>query len=151
MACCFAVAAGRATVRGFALATLGANLVTFVAASLVVVRSGWIGSPFSSGTARPLLRFGLQSQVGSLASLLNLRLDQMLMSALMSASLLGIYVVGVTVAGVAALAPTAIIIVAAPKISGETDTGAKLRVWGRLIRLSVVLQLVSHRRVVAAL
>ena len=136
-----AVAAGRATVRGFALATLGANLIAFAAASLVVVKARWIGSPFSAGTARPLLRFGLQSQLGSLASVLNLRLDQMLMSALMSASSLGIYVVGVTIAGVAALAPTAIIIVAAPTISSQADMAAKLRAWGRLIRLSAVLQL----------
>ena len=137
-----AVAAGHATVRGFAVATLGANLITFAAALTVAVRAKWIGSSVALDTARPLLRFGLQSQLGSLASLLNLRLDQMLMSALMSASLLGIYVVGVTVAGVAALAPTAIIIVAAPRISGETDAAAKALAWGRLLRLSVVLQLV---------
>lgn len=137
-----AVAAGRATVRGFALATFGANLVTFLTTTALVFKARWIGSPFSSVSAGLLLRFGLQSQLGSLASVLNLRLDQMLMSALMSASLLGIYVVGVTVAGVGALAPAAIITVAAPRISGETNAEAKLRAWGRLLRLSALLQLV---------
>jgi O-antigen/teichoic acid export membrane protein len=134
-----AVALGHATVRAFATATYVANLATFTTAAVLVIRSKWIGWP-SMTMARPLLRFGLQSQLGTLASLANLRLDQMLMSVLMAASLLGIYVVAVTVAGLATLAPSAIIIVAAPTISGHMDPAAKVKTWGRLLRLSVLLQ-----------
>jgi O-antigen/teichoic acid export membrane protein len=136
------IVAGMVTVRGVALATLAANLVTLAAASELVWRRGWIGLPDWGVTGRQLLRFGLRAQLGSLASLLNLRLDQMLMSMLMSASLLGIYIVGTTVAGLAVLAPAVIVIVAAPKISGQPDLDGKLQAWGRLLRISILLQLV---------
>jgi O-antigen/teichoic acid export membrane protein len=135
-----AVGAGHATVRGFALATFTANFTTLAVSALLVAKAGWIGRAPALSTARPLLRFGLQSQLGSLASMLNLRLDQMLISALMGASLLGIYVVAVTVAGLASLVPATLVVVAAPRISGAKDPGARLAVWGRILRMSVLLQ-----------
>jgi O-antigen/teichoic acid export membrane protein len=134
-----AVASGHATVRVFAIATFVANLATVAAATILVTKANWLGWP-SLATVGPLLRFGLKSQLGSLASLANLRLDQMLMSVLMTASMLGIYVVAVTVAALAALAPAAIIVVASPTISGQKDTAAKIKTWGRFLRLSVLLQ-----------
>jgi O-antigen/teichoic acid export membrane protein len=135
------VLAGRVTVRGFAMATLGANVLTFATAAVLVLESRWIRWPFPSAVMRPLLRFGLRSQLGSLASTLNLRLDQMLMAAFMSASLLGIYVVAVTVAGLANLASTTLSVIAVPKISGEHDPRVRLHHWGRILRLSILLQL----------
>jgi O-antigen/teichoic acid export membrane protein len=137
-----AVVVGRATVWGFVAATLTANILTFSAATLVVLKTGWLRWPFPSVSARPLLRFGLQSQLGSLASVLNLRLDQMLMSTLMSAPLLGIYVVAVTVAGLATVPPATLGVIAAPRISWEQDPAARLHSWGRLLRFSVLLQLI---------
>src|SRR5207253_877628 len=107
-----AVVAGHATVRGFAVAIFTANFATLVVSAFLIWRAGWIGNVALLLTARPLLRFGLQSQLGSLASMLNLRLDQMLISALMGGSLLGLYVVAVTVAGLAGLVPATLVVVA---------------------------------------
>lgn len=135
------VVAGRVTVRGFAMATLGANVLTFATAGVLVLKAAWIRWPFPSAAVKPLLRFGLQSQLGSFASILNLRLDQMLMAAFMSASLLGIYVVAVAVAGLANLVSTTLSVIAVPKISGEHDPTARLDHWGRILRLSILLQL----------
>lgn len=141
-----AVAAGHATVRGFALATFAANLVTLAVSAVLVAKAGWLGRAWHrasiTSTARPLLRFGLQSQLGSLASMLNLRLDQMLISAFMGASLLGIYVVAVTVAGLASVVPATLIVVASPRISGVNEPVARVAVWGRLLRMTVLLQIV---------
>src|SRR5262249_35451145 len=94
-----AAASGHPTVRAFALATFAGNLATLGVAAALVGKAGWLGWTPVSSFARPLLDFGFKAQLGSLASMLNLRLDQMLMSAMMSASVLGIYVVAVTIAG----------------------------------------------------
>jgi len=74
--------------------------------------------------------------------MLNLRLDQMLISALMGASLLGIYVVAVTVAGLASVVPATLVVVAAPRIAGVIETDDKVAVWGRILRVTVLLQAV---------
>jgi O-antigen/teichoic acid export membrane protein len=136
-----AIAVGRGSVRGFATATLAANVITLAVATVLVLKSGWIRWPFPSFAAGPLLRFGLQSQLGSLASVLNLRLDQMLMSAMMSAPLLGLYVVALAVAGLANLPFTTLNVIAVPRIAREAGPVARLDSWGRLLRLSLLLQL----------
>ncbi len=134
------VLAGHAGVWGFALAGLVAELVTLAAATLMACRSGWIGWP-RTDAVRSLLGFGLQSQVGTLASVVNLRLDQMAMSAFLSAPMLGVYAVAVTIAGVANIGPVAVGAVAFPRISGEHRAEARLRQWGQLLRISVLLQI----------
>src|SRR5262249_10134606 len=45
--------------------------------------------------------------------------------------------------GVASVVSAAIVIVAAPAISRATDPHAKIETWGRLLKLSICLQLVS--------
>jgi O-antigen/teichoic acid export membrane protein len=133
---------GHVSVRGFVTATLVANVLTFVVAAILVLKAEWIRWPFPSAVVKPLLHFGLRSHLGSFASMLNLRLDQMLMAAFMSASLLGIYVVAVTVAGLANLAATTLSVIAVPKISGEHDPRLRVRHWGRILRLTILLQVV---------
>src|SRR6476646_3151899 len=61
-------------------------------------------------------------------------------AAVVAEALLGIYGVAVTVAGLASLVPATLVVVAAPRISGATDPGARLAVWGRILRMTVLLQ-----------
>ena len=86
------------------------------------------------GLARPnvrvlvgSIRFGLRAWVGSLASFLNLRADQVLMGFIATEAALGVYAVAVNGAEVLLHLPTAIGLAIVPAIAGGDATGRSER------------------------
>lgn len=134
---------GRASVFTFAMSFLGAHVLTGVGAWWIVSHRGWLGSRPDIQTIRRLVSYGLRSHTGAVASLLNLRLDQMLLSIFLEPSVLGLYVVAVTVSAVTALAATTVGLVAFPSIANAATTQAKSEALGRYLRLTAVLTVMA--------
>jgi O-antigen/teichoic acid export membrane protein len=65
----------------------------------------------------------------------------MLMAAIVSAPLLGFYVVAVAIAGLANLPIITLNVIAVPQIASEADAAVRAHRWGRLLRVSLLLQL----------
>jgi len=133
----------RLSVLTFALAALAANVATLALAFWIAYRRGWVGGRPHAKAVSELLRYGLRSHVGSIASILNVRLDQMLMSAFLVASTLGVYVVAVTTASLVTLGPVALGLVAFPRISSAGAADAQVALWGRYVRAGAVLAFVA--------
>lgn len=78
-----------------------ANAVAFIvppAVGFVLACASHTPTPFSPSLARSTLTFGLRGQVGSLGTLINARLDLLLMPAFLAASEIGHYAVAVSIA-----------------------------------------------------
>ncbi len=133
----------RASVWTYALTSLIANLATMAGAMWVVAQNGWVGWGPDFQIARKLIRYGLKSHLGSVASQLNLRLDQMLLSIFLPPSILGLYAVAVSISALATLAANTISIVAFPRIANLASEQLKQQVFGRFMRLSLCLSLIS--------
>jgi O-antigen/teichoic acid export membrane protein len=137
MVACFLT--GHASVFSFAMSFLGAHVLTGIAAFSMVSRHGWFGSLPDALMARRLVAYGLRSHAGTVATLLNLRLDQMLLSVFLRPSILGLYVVAVTISAVTALAATTIALVAFPSIAKMETLEAKSGALGRYLRWTAIL------------
>lgn len=136
-------AAGQASASSFAGTSWIANAVTAAIAFGMIVRTGWWSWRPDAHLIGRLLGYGLRVHLGSVASILNLRLDQMLMSALLQPSILGLYVVAVTVSGGVSLAASAVGQVAFPRIAGLESPAAKEFALGRFMRLGLSMSLLS--------
>lgn len=87
---------------------------------------------------RPMVRYGLLSVGGSTPLVLNLRLDQMLMAALLPAHMLGLYVVGVTWSGMIAPLLSALGAVLFPRIAAQMDTERRAQMFTQGSRVAVL-------------
>ena len=84
----------------------------------------------------PMLRFGLPSVASGLPTNLNLRLDQMLMAALLPASSLGLYVVAVAWSGAVSPLLQALGAVTFPHVASHASLGEQSRAFVRIVRLA---------------
>lgn len=136
-------ALNQVSVRTFALASLASVLITLFLTLWVVLRNGWLGWRIDVQTIKKLVGYGLKVHLGSVTSLFNLRLDQMLMSVFLMPSTLGLYVVAVTLSAGASLGASTIGLVAFPHVANLSPHQAKCQAYGRFIRLTVFLSLIS--------
>lgn len=129
--------AGRLTVGGATVVYLGINgAITVVLAAAVGRRiEGW-------GVEWPLARriavFGLKSHTNTVSSLLNERLDQLMISAFLSSTALGIYATAVAVTSVSSLVGSSVAAIALPVVARLTDPVERARAIGRYLRLTVI-------------
>ena len=86
----------------------------------------------------PMLRFGLPSVTSGVPRMLNLRLDQMLMAALLPVQTLGLYVVAVTWSNAVAPLPHALANVLFPQTAATSDPAARHQVFATGIHLAVL-------------
>jgi O-antigen/teichoic acid export membrane protein len=86
----------------------------------------------------PMLRFGLPSVTSGVPRMLNLRLDQMLMAALLPAHTLGLYVVAVTWSNAVSPLPSALANVLFPRTAAQTRPEDRHRVFAKGIRFAVL-------------
>lgn len=98
-----------------------------------------IPGPFSPDPQQwqPLLRYGLPAVFGSVPQVLNLRLDQMLMAALLPPQVLGLYVVAVTWSGAIAPALNALGAASFPKIASQSDPERQAQTFSQVSRMAV--------------
>src|SRR5262245_15420024 len=86
----------------------------------------------------PLLRFGLPSVISGIPRMFNLRLDQMLMAALLPPHTLGLYVVAVTWSQAVNLLPSALGNVLFPRTAAQAVAEERHRVFAKGIRVAVL-------------
>jgi len=86
----------------------------------------------------PMLRYGLPSVTSGVPRTLNLRLDQMLMAALLPVQTLGLYVVAVTWSNAVGPLPNALANVLFPQTASQRDPNARHQVFATGIRLAVL-------------
>ena len=125
-------------VRSAAIAYLAANLATCAAATWLVIarlerrpRAEW-----------PLLKdavgFGLRSNVSNVSTLLNERLDQLVISAFLAPAQLGLYVVAATFTSISTLLGYSVSSVALPVVASLDDLAERRRAAARYVRLTLV-------------
>lgn len=134
----FAVASGWTSPAFIALAYLGVLAVLAVPTLLLTERR--VPRPFRPDLRhwQPMLRFGLPSVTSGVPRMLNLRLDQMLMAALLPAHTLGLYVVAVTWSNAVLPFPSALANVLFPRTAAQTEIADRRRVFAQGIRLAVL-------------
>jgi O-antigen/teichoic acid export membrane protein len=127
------------TLRTAALVYLAANLMTLVTAGVLYRLADRSPLRFSFPVARELLSFGFRSHLGNVSGLLNERLDQLVISALLAPAKLGLYVVAVTLTSVINLVGSSVAFVGLPtlaRLQGLRERAAAAR---RLVGLTVAL------------
>jgi O-antigen/teichoic acid export membrane protein len=129
--------AGRLTVASAVGIYLGAHLAAGIAAAFAL-RSELAAYRCDLGVARRLAAFGLRSHSGSVASLLNERLDQLLVSVFLPAASLGLYVVAVTLTSLTTLVGNSTALVALPAIARLTPGPARTAAAARLVAVTVL-------------
>jgi len=131
------------SVLNFTLAFLVSSWVSF-ALSILFIKRNWIGLLPSLLEFKKLLAYGIKVHVGSVAGMLNLRLDQLLLSIFLPPAELGLYVVAVTVGSAASMAATTIgYWVAFPRLANLSSGSFKAQTFGRFMRLAMVTSLLS--------
>ncbi len=138
-----ALARGGASPAALALAFLLAR-VALVGPMLRYVRNRvpgrWV---VERPLARPLLRYGLPSFVTVLPTILNQRLDQIIMAGFLPARTLGLYAVAVAWSGMLAPALLAFANVIFPRIASDDQTDEeRAAVFARGMRVGVILAVV---------
>lgn len=130
--------AGSLDVRGAAIAYLAANVATCAVATLLVL--GPLERLPSSD--RPLMRelfgFGLKSNVSNVSTLLNERLDQLVISAFLAPRQLGLYVVAVTFTSLSTLLGYSVSSVALPVVAGLESAAERRAAAARYTRLTLL-------------
>ncbi|MGW5359451.1 lipopolysaccharide biosynthesis protein [Actinopolymorpha pittospori] len=110
------------TAEGYVLAT-GLGVAVPALATLLVLRrvTGSLRPRFDRALSRDALRLGLAGQVGNVLTFLNLRLDLLLVPALLRLDLAGIYFVATRVSEVVGQASTAASSMLFPHVAGQSD------------------------------
>lgn len=131
------------TAEGYVLAT-GLGVVVPAVFGLVVVRRtvGSLRPRRDREFTRSALRMGLAGQVGNVLTFLNLRLDLLLVPALLRLDLAGIYFVATRVSEVVGQASTAASSMLFPHVAGQADRRATA-VTERTSRLTLLATLAS--------
>ncbi|MEQ4206484.1 polysaccharide biosynthesis C-terminal domain-containing protein [Actinopolymorpha sp. B17G11] len=113
------------TAEGYLLATvLGAAVAAAVALWGVRRAVGSLRPRFDAAFSREAMRLGLAGQLGNVLTFLNLRLDLLLVPALLRLDLAGIYFVATRVADVVGQASTAAASMLFPHVAGQPDRRA---------------------------
>jgi O-antigen/teichoic acid export membrane protein len=87
---------------------------------------------------RPMLGYGVPTVLTHVPQLLNLRLDQVLMAALLPAQTLGFYVVAVTWSSAVGHLPNALAVVLLPRTASQPDSTQQRAVFAQGSRLAVL-------------
>jgi stage V sporulation protein B len=129
------------TAEGYVLAAALGVVVPAVVALVVVRRTvGSLRPRFDAGFSRAALRLGLSGQPGNVLTFLSLRLDLLLVPALLRLDLAGIYFVATRVADVVGQASTAAASMLFPHVAGQQDRRATA-VTERTTRLTLLATL----------
>lgn len=119
------------TVRTAVVVYLASNVLTLAVAAVGIVRSKTGKLTFDRGILRELLVYGLKSHSSNVPSMLNERLDQLVISIFLAPARLGLYVIAVTMTSVTNLVGTSVSYVALPSVArlapGEERTAAARR------------------------
>jgi O-antigen/teichoic acid export membrane protein len=120
---------GRLTVQSATWTYVATYLLTAGAAAALVVRGRL---RFSGALSRDLFRFGIRSHVSFVATSLNERLDQLVVSILLAPVSLGLYVVAATLTSLTSLVGSTVSIMALPELARLRDDAERAALARRL-------------------
>jgi O-antigen/teichoic acid export membrane protein len=132
-------------VTSAAITYLAVTMVALIATAVPVARMRRSALRPSFSLVRQLLAFGIRSQLSNVSSVLNERLDQLLISIFLAPARLGLYVIAVTLTSATGLVGTSVAVVALPVVAkhqpGHRRTEAARRFVGATILASALLTL----------
>lgn len=134
---------GSLSVRSVIVLHLALNVASLVAAIGSLAREGIrirIGEG-SRAIAQRLLGYGLRAHIGTVSQLLNLRLDQALIAALLPIEQLGLYASAVSAASVGQIVSTAIRMIGTARIA-RTPPAQRVETLGLYFRMSLIVSAV---------
>jgi O-antigen/teichoic acid export membrane protein len=132
-------ALGLLTPRSVIVVYLLASTATAIATGIAVARAR-IGAPLVDRRClRSLFSYGLKSHTSGVPSLLNERLDQLLISIFLSSSRLGLYVVAVTLTSITGFITSSLTVVALPAIARVEDERERVLAAARYLRIALGL------------
>ena len=129
--------AGELGVEGAVLAYLGAYVLTGIVALVLLFRVERIPFAFDRALARGLLGFGLRSHTSSVSSLLNERLDQLVISVFLAPAQLGLYVIAITLSSLTNLVGTTVATVVLPAVARLAPGPERNRAVQRFVRITL--------------
>lgn len=103
------------------ISLLISNILTLIYLILYSMKQGWLKWDINWSILQKMYGFGIKAHIGNISSMLNLRLDQMVMAIWLPPKLLGFYVVAVTFSGGLNLISSAIATIGFPSISMSTQ------------------------------
>lgn len=113
------------TLRGVVLFQVLGYILAVASGHIFLLRKTGLRFSVNANPLKSLLSFGWKTQLATVTSYLNQRVDQLLLSLFVSAPELGLYVVAVTVSGVVCFFPQAVAIVTLAKGSNTTSIEAR--------------------------
>jgi O-antigen/teichoic acid export membrane protein len=122
------------TVRTAIVVYLLANLLTAVAALVVLARLGTLSLACDRGTVWRLLSFGIRTHTTNIAAQLNERLDQLVISVILTPAKLGLYVIAVTLTSATTIIGQAAANVVLPLVASADDDEARTAAARRYVR-----------------
>jgi len=131
---------GWSSIEAFAAAYILANLVLAVTALAIAASHGWI-RPRRPVAARNIIAFGSRVHASAIVQILGERLDQIVISVLLSAASLGLYVVAITVARLITVPAATFATLVFPKVARAGDSVEQARILGRYLRATLATTL----------
>jgi O-antigen/teichoic acid export membrane protein len=127
------------TVEGLVIAFVGCQAGMTLLAGFLLYRAKPGHLSWDRTTMRELFGYGVRSNTGTSSSFLNQRMDQLVISAFMSASQLGLYVVAVNLTQVAGLVGNAVAYATLPNVASLKPGPERSRLARRLVGFSMLL------------
>jgi O-antigen/teichoic acid export membrane protein len=131
--------AGRVVVERALYVHLGAHLLVGVASLALLLREPGIRLGIDQRFARSTLAFGMRSHLHGVATLLNERVDQLMISLLLAPASLGLYVIAVTLTSATSLVGSSVALVALPEVARLHEREEQLAVARRYLRVTSAL------------
>lgn len=126
---------GRTTVLAATIVYLAAHLAVGLAALVIVLRER-VRLSFDVRLARSILGFGIRSHLNSVATQLNDRLDQIVISILLAPASLGIYVIAVTLTSLTSMVGSSVTLVAGPVIAALPEGPERTAAARRYVQIT---------------
>lgn len=132
------LAVGAFSVRVIVIAMIGSYVACMIFGAWLIHRARPGRLHVDGATMRRLFGYGIRSNTSTTSSFLNQRLDQLVISAFLSASQLGLYVVAVTFTMVAPMIGGAIAVAALPNIASMDQPVERNKLARRLVGLTLI-------------
>lgn len=117
---------------------LGSYAMTTVIAAFFLFGREPMRLGYDGIVTRELFRFGVRSHLGNVSSLLNERLDQLVIAILLAPTKLGLYVVAVSLTSPATLAGYSISLVALPTVARSAPNDERTRRIQRFLQITIL-------------
>lgn len=133
---------GHLRVETAVVAYVGAYSLYLIVACVLLIRATNCVPTFDWLEVSQLLNFGLRSHLGNASSFLNERLDQVMMSVILSPTQLGVYVIAVTLTSGTTQIGVALTSVAMPVLARENNKASILPAIRRFVGISFLSSLI---------